>query len=165
MAENNAGREERPETGSEEETSSRDYSTGSEGTVGEVQATEEERIAQAIEGKGEFLSEELKKLLREIEVVQGLRAGALGEEIEARLRGVTEPSVEKLREALREEIEKLEERFHVRREKDGAGGRSGDLARTKAGEDPGGTPKPAEAPDGGGPGGREGIYVPDTTTR
>ena len=47
--------------------------------------------------------------MREIEVVQGLRAGALGEEIEARLRGVTEPSVEKLREALREEIEKLEE--------------------------------------------------------
>ncbi len=45
--------------------------------------------------------------------MQGLRAGALGEEIEARLGGVTEPSVEKLREALREEIEKLEERFHV----------------------------------------------------
>ncbi len=39
---------------------------------------EEERIALDIEGKGEFLSEELKKLLREIEVVQGLRAGALG---------------------------------------------------------------------------------------
>ncbi len=96
MAENNAGREERPETGSEEEISSRDYFTDSEGTVGEVQGTEEERIALAIEGKGEFLSEELKKLLREIEVVQGLRAGALGEEIEARLRGVTEPSVEKL---------------------------------------------------------------------
>jgi hypothetical protein len=36
MAENNAGREERPETGSEEETSSRDYSTDSEGAVGEV---------------------------------------------------------------------------------------------------------------------------------
>ena len=35
MAETNAGREERPETGSEEETS-RDYSTGSGGTVGEV---------------------------------------------------------------------------------------------------------------------------------
>jgi hypothetical protein len=78
MAENNVGREERPETGSEEETSSRDYSTDSEGTVGEVQGTEEERIALAIEGKGEFLSEELKKLLREIEVMQGLRAGALG---------------------------------------------------------------------------------------
>jgi hypothetical protein len=31
--------------------------------------------------------------------VQGLRAGALGEEIEARLRGVTEPSVEKPKEA------------------------------------------------------------------
>ncbi len=44
MAENNAGREDRPEIGSEEETS-RDYYTGSEGTVGEVQATEEERIA------------------------------------------------------------------------------------------------------------------------
>jgi hypothetical protein len=40
MAENNAGREERPEAGSEEETSSRDYSTDSEGTVGEVQGTE-----------------------------------------------------------------------------------------------------------------------------
>ena len=76
-AETNAGREERPETGSEEETS-RDYSTGSEGTMGEVQATEEERIAQAMDGKGEFLSTELKKLLKEIEVVQGLRAGALG---------------------------------------------------------------------------------------
>jgi hypothetical protein len=141
MAENNAGREERPETGSEEETSSRD---GSEGTVGEVQGTEEERIALAMEGKGEFLSEELKKLLREIEVVQGLRAGALGEEIEARLRGVTEPSVEKLREALKEEIEKLEERFHVRRGRDNAGGRSEDLTRMGTGEDPGGTPKPAE---------------------
>ena len=135
MVENNAGREERPETGSEEETSSRDYSTGSEGTVGEVQGTKEERIARAIEGKGEFLSEELKKLLREIEVVQGLRAGALGEEIEARLRGVTEPSVEKLREALREEIEKLEERFHVRRERDSAGGRSEDL-RGRSRRDP-----------------------------
>ncbi len=83
--------------------------------MGNSQATEEERIALAIDGKGEFLSEELKKLLIEIEIVQGLRAGTLGEEIEARLRGVTEPSVEKLREALREEIEKLEERFNVRR--------------------------------------------------
>ena len=86
-AETHAGREERPETGSEEETS-KDYSTGSEGTVGDIQATEEERIALAIDGKGEFLSEELKKLLMEIEEVQGLEAGTLGEEIEARLRGV-----------------------------------------------------------------------------
>jgi hypothetical protein len=129
--------------------------------VGEVQATEEERIAQAIEGKGEFLSDELKKLLREIEVEQGLRAGALGEEIEARLRGVTEPAVEKLREALREEIEKLEERFNVRKRKGGASESPGNPTRIETGEDPGGTPKPAEAPDGGGPGGREGIYVPD----
>ena len=65
-AETHAGREERPETGSEEETS-KDYSTGSEGTVGDIQATEEERIALAIAGKGEFLSEELKRLLMEIE--------------------------------------------------------------------------------------------------
>jgi hypothetical protein len=161
MAENNAGREERPETGSEEEISSRDYSTDSEGTVGEVQGTEEERIALAIEGKGEFLSEELKKLLREIDVVQGLRAGALGEEIEARLRGVAEPSVEKLKEVLREEIDKLEKRFHIRKRRDNTGGRPEDPTMVEAGEDPGGTPKPAEAPDGGGPGVREGIYVPN----
>ncbi len=51
--------------------------------MGDVQATEEERIAQAIDGKGEFLSDELKKLLIEIEIVQGLKAGTLGEEIEA----------------------------------------------------------------------------------
>jgi hypothetical protein len=125
MAENNAGREERPETGPEEETSSREYTTDSKGTVGEVQGTEEERIALAIEGKGEFLSEELKKLLREIEAAQGLRAGALGEEIEARLRGVTEPSVEKLKEALREEPDKLEERFRTRKSRDDASGRLG----------------------------------------
>ena len=67
--------------------------------------------------------------------------------------------MEKLREALREEIEKLEERFHVRRERDSAGGRSEDLTRTETGEDPEGTPKPAEAPDGGGPGGREDIFL------
>jgi hypothetical protein len=129
--------------------------------VGEVQGTEEERIALAIEGRGEFLSEELKKLLREIEVVQGLRAGALGKEIEARLRGVTEPSVEKLKGALREEIDKLEERFHIRKRKDNAGGRLEDCTMVEPGEDPGGTPKPAEAPDGGGPEGRGGIYVPE----
>ncbi len=60
------------------------------------------------------MSEELKKLLREIEAARGLRAGALGEEIEARLRGVTEPSVEKLKEVLREEMRILEERFLTR---------------------------------------------------
>jgi hypothetical protein len=148
MEENNARREERPETGSEEETSFRDYSTDSKGTVGEVQGTEEERIALAIEGKGEFLSEELKKLLREIEVVQGLRACALGEEIEARLRGVTEPSVEKPKEVLREEIDKLEERFHVRKRKDNAGGRLGDRTMVETGEDPGGTRSRQRPPTG-----------------
>ncbi len=114
MAENNARREERPEERPEEETSSREDTMDSEGTIGEVQRTEEERIARAIEGKGEFLSEELKKLLREIEAVRGLRAGALGKEIEARLRGVTEPSVEKPKEALRVEVNTLEERFLAR---------------------------------------------------
>ncbi len=93
--------------------------------------------------------------------MQGLRAGALGKEIEARLRGVTEPSVEKLKEALREEIDKLEERFHVRKRKDNADERLEDRTMVEPGGDPGGTPKPAEAPDGGGPGGREGICVPE----
>ncbi len=76
MAENSAEREEPPGERPEEETSSREDTMDSEGTIGEVQRTEEERIARAIEGKGEFLSEELKKLLMEIEVVRGLRAGA-----------------------------------------------------------------------------------------
>jgi hypothetical protein len=153
MAENNTGREERPETGPEEETSSREYTTDSEGTVGEVQGTEEERIALAIKGKGEFLSEELKKLLREIEVVQGLRARALGKEIEAQLRGVTEPSVEKLKEALREEMDKLEGRFLTRKSRDDAGGRLEGwevVPRQSRGGDPGGTQRLTEAPDGGG---------------
>jgi hypothetical protein len=50
----------------------------------EIQWTEEERIARAIKGEGEFLSEEFKKLLREVELARNLRAGALAEEIEAR---------------------------------------------------------------------------------
>ncbi len=69
--------------------------------------------------------------------------------------------MEKLKEVLREEIDKLEERFHVRKRRDNAGGRPEDPTMVEAREDPGGTPKPAEVPDGGGPGGREGIYVPD----
>jgi hypothetical protein len=161
MAENNTGREERPEERPEEEIASREDTMDSEGTVGEVQGTEEERIAQAIGGKGEFLSEELKKLLREIEVVQGLRAGALGEEIEARLRGVTESSVEKLKEALREEMNKLEGRFLTRKNGDDTCRRLGDYTSAEPGGDPGGTQRPVEPPDGGGPEGRGGIYVPD----
>jgi hypothetical protein len=161
MAENNAGREERPEERPEEETSSREDTMDSQETVGEVQRTEEERIAQAIEGKGEFLSEELKKLLREIEVVQGLRAGTLGEKIEARLRGVTEPSVEKLKEALREEMDKLEGRFLTRKSGDDTCRRLGDYTSAEPRGDPGGTQRPMEAPDGGGQEGRGGIYVPD----
>jgi hypothetical protein len=78
MAENSARREERPEERPEEENSSREDTMDSEGVIGEVQRTEEERIARTIEGEGEFLSEELKKLLREIEAVRGLRAGTLG---------------------------------------------------------------------------------------
>ncbi len=45
--------------------------------------------------------------------------------------------MEKLREALREEIEKLEERFDVRRGKGGASGNPGNPTRTETGEDPG----------------------------
>ncbi len=164
MAENNAGREERPEERPEEEISSIEDTMDSEGTIGEVQKTEEERIARAIEGKGEFLSEELKKLLREIEAVRGLRAGALGEEIEARLRGVTEPSVEKLKEALREEMRILEERFltrNPRSDENETSRRPNDGTPAEPGGDPGGTQRPEEAPDGGRPEGREGIYVPD----
>ncbi len=93
--------------------------------------------------------------------MQGLRAGALGEEIEVRLRGVTEPSVEKLKEALREEIDKLEERFHVRKRKDNAGGRLEDRTMVETGRSRRDPEAGAEAPDGGGPEGREGIYMPD----
>jgi hypothetical protein len=168
MAENNAWREERPEERPEEEISSREDTVDSEGAIGEVQRTEEERLARAIEGEGEFLSEELKKLLSEIEAVRGLRAGALGEEIEARLRGVAEPSVEKLKEALREEVKILEERFltrNPRNDGDETGRRPKDGTPAKPGGDPGGTQRPEEAPDGGRPEGREGIYVPGWTTR
>jgi hypothetical protein len=164
MAENNAWREELPEERPEEENSSREHTMDSEGVIGEVQRTEEERIARAIEGEGEFLSEELKKLLREIEAVRDLRAGALGKEIEARLRGVTEPSVEKLKEALREEMRILEERFLTRNPRNeeneiGRGPTNGTPA--EPGGDPGGTERPEADPDGGRPEGREVIYVPD----
>ncbi len=164
MAEDNAWREEWPEERPEEENSSREDTMDSEGAIGEVQRTKEERIARAIEGEGEFLSEELKKLLREIEVVRGLRAGALGEEIEARLQGVTEPSVEKLKEALREEMKIQEERFltrNPRSDENETGRRPNDGTPAEPGWDPGGTQRTAEAPDGGRLEGREGIYVPD----
>jgi hypothetical protein len=110
-------------------------------------------------GEGEFLSSELKKLLKEIEAAPGLRAGVLEEEIEARLRGVTEPSVEKLKEALREEMRILEERF--RSEEGETGRRPTDGTPVEPGGDPGGTTRAEEAPVGGMPEGREGIYVPD----
>ncbi len=103
-------------------------------------------------------------LLREIKAVRGLRAGALGEEIEARLRGVTEPSVEKLKEALREEMKILEERFltrNPRSEENEACRRPVVGAPVEPGGDPGGTKRPEEAPDGSRPEGQEGIYVPD----
>ncbi len=93
--------------------------------------------------------------------MQGLRARALGEEIEARLRGVIEPSVEKQKEALREELDKLEERFCARKRKDDAGGRLEDCTVVEPGGDPGGTLRPAEAPDGGGPEGRGGVNLPE----
>ena len=75
-------------------------------------------------------------------------AGALGEEMEARLRGVTEPSVEKLKEALREEMDKLEGGFLTRKNGDDTCGRLGDYTSAEPGGDPGGTQRPMEAPDG-----------------
>jgi hypothetical protein len=47
MAENNAWREELPRARPEEENSSREDTMDSEGAIGEVQRTEEERSARA----------------------------------------------------------------------------------------------------------------------
>ncbi len=46
-----------------------------------VLGAKEERITKAIRGEGEFLSEELKGLIREVELVHRLGAGVLSEEI------------------------------------------------------------------------------------
>ncbi len=73
--------------------------------------------------------------------------------------------MEKLKEALREELDKLEERFNARKRKEDAGGRLGDRTVIEPGGGPGGTLKPAEAPDGGGPEGRQGIYVPEVDNK
>jgi hypothetical protein len=59
--------------------------------------------------------------------------------------------VEKLKEALREELDKLEERFRARKRRDDAGRRLEDCTMVEPEGDPGRTPRPAEAPDGGGP--------------
>ncbi len=69
--------------------------------------------------------------------------------------------MEKLKEALKEELDKLEERFRARKRKDDAGGRLEDRTVVEPGGDPGGTLRPAEASDGGGPEGRGGVYLPE----
>ncbi len=56
-----------------------------EEVAAEAQRAEKERIAKAIMGEGEFLSEDLKELLRGVEIIYRLRASKLSEEIEARL--------------------------------------------------------------------------------
>jgi hypothetical protein len=56
MTENNAWREEQSREMQEEESSSREDTMDSEGAIGEVQQTKEERITRAIVGEGEFLS-------------------------------------------------------------------------------------------------------------
>ncbi len=58
----------------------------------------------------------------------------------------------------------LEEKFltrNPRNDEDGTGWRPADGTPAELGGDPGGTQRPEEAPDGGKPEGREGIYVPD----
>ncbi len=72
--------------------------------------------------------------------------------------------MEKLKEALREEMRILEERFltrNPRSDENETGRRPNDGAPAEPGGDPGGTQRPEEAPDRGRPKGREGIYVPD----
>ncbi len=54
--------------------------------------------------KGEFLSEELKEFLREVEELHGLAPGQLARTIEGRLKTIREPSVEQMREAIKKEI-------------------------------------------------------------
>ncbi len=110
MAENNTWSEEQPRY---MEESSREDSVDLEEGTNEAQRAEEERIARAIKGEGEFLSEELKGLIKEVELVHRLRAGVLAEEIEASLKGVMEPSIEKLKEAIRIEIRMVEAKFLV----------------------------------------------------
>jgi hypothetical protein len=121
------------------------------------------------------LSEELKKLLREIELARGLQAGALREEIESKFRGVTEPLVEKLKEVLREEIRVLEERFPTKnpgsREegmvenqtlmKNGADRKSADDAPVEPGRGRGGSVRTEAASTDEVTSGRKGIYVPE----
>jgi hypothetical protein len=51
--------------------------------------------------------------MKEVETMHGLKVGRLSEEIEARLKGVVEPSVEKMRGAIRKEIRTIEEEFLV----------------------------------------------------
>jgi hypothetical protein len=56
--------------------------------------------------------------------------------------------VEKLKEALREEMDKLEGGFLTRKNGDDTCGRLGDYTSAEPGGDPGGTQRPMEAPDG-----------------
>ncbi len=56
-------------------------------------------------------------------------------------------------------------KISCQKKKNDAGGRLEDRTVVEPGGGPGGTLRPAEAPDGGGPEGREGIYVPEAETR
>jgi hypothetical protein len=68
-----------------------------------------ERIARAIMGKGEILSEKLKEFLKEVEDLHDLIAGKLARTIETRLRIIVEPSEEQMQEAIKKEIRTVEE--------------------------------------------------------
>jgi hypothetical protein len=70
---------------------------------------ERKKIARAILGEGEFLSEELKDFLRELEVLHGLAAGQPARSIKGRLKSLKEASVEQMREAIKREMRAIEE--------------------------------------------------------
>jgi hypothetical protein len=79
MAESDArmGREQQGNTEEAEQSLSRREAASHEDTIASACGAERERIARAIMGEGEFLSEELKEFLKEIEELHGLAAGRL----------------------------------------------------------------------------------------
>jgi hypothetical protein len=102
-------------------------------------------------GEGEFMSEELKEFVKEIETIHGLASGQLVKEIKARLKGSVEPSVEQMRDAIRKEIRATEEEFlesvsspkdqerkEAQEEQTPVSDRQGKTATSGAAEQPGG---------------------------
>ncbi len=66
---------------------------------------------QSYHGRRRILVRSMKEFVKEIEAMHGLASGRLVDEIEARLMGIVEPSVEQMREAIKKEIRAIEEEF------------------------------------------------------